>query len=126
MTSRAQHSSDIPLPLALLFLAAVVGALFFGATLMAEDFPWQAVESFLNRNEALLLTSVVLLILNIGIILGGLQRWIGFRKQGSRLKTIRGERLFFHRVLFYRLGAGFLAAVFTYLCLDQFKIGVLK
>ena len=121
-----EQKDDFPLPVALLVLALVVGFFVLGEPLLSGDLPWPPIEAFLKRNEIALIVSALLFIFNITTIAGGLQRWIGFRKQGSRLKTISGNRSLFNRDLFFRLGVGVLAASVTFMILHHFKLGGLR
>ena len=120
-----ERKDDFPLSLALLILGLVGAFLFLGQPILSGELPWETIETFLKRNDSLLISSGVLFIFNISSLIGGLQRWIGFRKQGSRLKTLRGQRLLFTRANLWRLLAGFVAAVFTYFTLNLYRVGEL-
>jgi len=120
------RSDDFPLPLALLILGLVVGFLLLGRPLLSGELPWPVVEKFLDQNSTLLLTTAVLLIFNLSSLIGGVQRWIGFRKQGSRLKSIRGERPLFTKELLIRFIVSLSAGSLTYAVLSFFKIGELR
>lgn len=117
------RKEDFPLPLALIVLSLTLAFIALGEPLFSGQLQWSVVEKFLDRNSTLLLTSGVLLIFNLSSIVGGIQRWIGFRKQGSRLKSIRGERSLFSRDVLIRFLIGVVAASVTYLVLYVFKIG---
>ncbi len=121
-----QQKDDFPLPAALLILAVVIAALFLGQPLISGELPWTEVEKFLNRNQNVLIASSVLFIFNVSAFIGGLQHWIGFRKQGSRLRSLRGERALFTRKLLARLLIGFTVAVLTYFILERGHIGEMQ
>lgn len=121
-----ERNDDFPLSLALLIFAAVLGFLILGKPLLSGELQWMSVEAFLQRNLPLLITSGVLLVFNLTSIVGGMQRWIGFRKQGSRLKSLRGERSLFTRQLLARVGLGLIASCLTFIGLTYFNIGEVR
>lgn len=121
-----QQKDDFPLPVALLILGVVIAALTFGPPLISGELPWTEVEAFFVRNQHVLIASGVLFVFNVSALIGGLQHWIGFRKQGSRLRSLRGERALFTRKLFIRLFLGIVAAVLTYLALERGHIGEMR
>ncbi len=118
-----QKKEDFPLPLALLLLGAVIGFIVLGERLLSGELRWEVIEHFPTQNSTLLITSGVLLIFNVSTIIGGIQRWIGFRKQGSRLKSLRGERALFTKALLFRFLISLAAGSLTYLVLTVLKIG---
>jgi hypothetical protein len=121
-----ERNDDFPLSLALLTLAAVLGFLILGKPLLSGELKWMSVEAFLQRNLTLLITSGVLFVFNLTSIVGGAQRWIGFRKQGSRLKSLRGERSLLTRQLLVRFGLGLIASCLTFIGLTYFNIGEVR
>jgi DNA integrity scanning protein DisA with diadenylate cyclase activity len=124
--TKRENREDMPLALALLILSAVVGFLFFGNEIISGDIPVSAIENFFSRNQTVIVLSGILFVLNIYWIIGGLQRWIGFRKQGSRLQNLKGKHPWITRMWIIKTSIGLIAVSITFLILHHFKVGGLK
>ena len=83
---------DIPVPAALLLLGAVLWVLIAGPNLNSMARIGDHVESFMDRNGALVLITVVLMLFNALSVSTYISKFWSYKKQGSRLRDLVGER----------------------------------
>lgn len=92
MNSVNANKSDIPVPAALLLLAAVGWIVICGPTLESLPNIGDQIESFMDRNGALVAISAVLVFLNAFSVHTYVLKFWSYRKQGSRLRDLVGDR----------------------------------
>jgi hypothetical protein len=83
---------NIPVPAALLLLGGVVWVLIAGPNLTSLTDLGDQVESFMDRNGPLVLLSVVLVFFNAFSVATYITKFWSYKKQGSRLRDLTGER----------------------------------
>lgn len=86
------QKQDIPLPLALALLAAVLVLVATGSSVGNVTLFFDQLDQFLTLNDTLLLIGGVALTFNVVVLSVCFSRLYGFRRQGSRLRALRGER----------------------------------
>ena len=91
--SLAKNKSDnIPVPAALLLLAGVLWVLIAGPNLETMSTLGDQIESFMERNGSLVMITVVLIFFNAFSVSTYITKFWSYKKQGSRLRDLVGER----------------------------------
>jgi len=85
-------SDNIPLPAALLLLAGVLWVLIAGPNLESMATLGDQIESFMERNGSLVMITVVLMFFNAFSVSTYITKFWSYKKQGSRLRDLVGER----------------------------------
>lgn len=90
--SLAKNKSDnIPVPAALLLLAGVLWVLIAGESLESMTTLGDQIESFMDRNGWLVMTTVILIFVNAFSVGTYIAIFWSYKKQGSRLRDLVGE-----------------------------------
>ena len=92
MTIAKNKSDNIPVPAALLLLAGVLWVLIAGPNLESLATLGDQIESFMERNGSLVMITVVLIFFNAFSISTYIAKFWSYKKQGSRLRDLVGER----------------------------------
>lgn len=121
-----EHKEDIPLSLALLLLGGVVAGLVLAPPLISGELPVEGISRFLQKNEDLLFLQGVVLLINAFVVSAVIQRILGLRKQGARLKALRKEGLKLTNLFWKKLGFSLSASALTLFCLESFHLSRLQ
>jgi hypothetical protein len=92
VTVPKSKADNIPVPAALLLLAAVLWILIAGPNLNSIANLGDQIEAFMDRNGALVMISVVLVFFNAFSVGTYISKFWSYKKQGSRLRDLVGER----------------------------------
>ena len=92
MTTANIKRDNIPVPAALLLLGAVLWVLIAGPNLASMATLGDQIESFMDRNGTLVMISVVLVFFNAFSVSTYISKFWSYKKQGSRLRDLVGER----------------------------------
>lgn len=92
MTTAKTKPDNIPVPAALLLLAGVLWVLIAGPKITSLATIGDQIEGFMDRNGALVMITVVLMFFNAFSISTYISKFWSYKKQGSRLRDLVGER----------------------------------
>ena len=88
MTISKKQQSDIPLPLALVLLAAVSGYIWTGGDWSSWEKLAEQFNDFVSRNNQLLNFSAICLAVNLLNLFAVFRNLLGFKKHGSRIQSL--------------------------------------